>query len=349
MKLLDKNLQASLFENGIEVDKDLPKFNKIKNIKEENENKDSSEVNINNNIVLPIGTNFSNQEKEVLDKLISLGELRKLDKYTKDNNANKFNVEVCLPILQRELKRHQIIFDSSNFFNGRNELDEINNNQDSNNSNENKSKKLKLFSFFKNFLKKDNDTKIEKDPEFIEIDILELFDKVKILSSKEVEFVNRIDSYLNLLRKARKLNQISHLEDLTEKLIEHIYSAILSTTEFNHFIYIEDLVKLQLRCKKQLDLDYIRNFNRIIPDEVAEKKIKADELEIFDNYVILHYDPEGKNYKETAKEKAARKDPVLFGVIKGSNKLYYIGSWVDEYCDLTWDKVVELLGEDKKE
>lgn len=28
----------------------------------------------------------------------------------------------------------------------------------------------------------------------------------------------------------------------------------------------------------------------------------------------------------------------MFGVIEGSTKLYYIDSWEDEYCDLTWDK-----------
>lgn len=35
-----------------------------------------------------------------------------------------------------------------------------------------------------------------------------------------------------------------------------------------------------------------------------------------------------------------RKDPILFGVIAGSNKLYFIGDWIDEYCDLRFDDVV---------
>lgn len=35
---------------------------------------------------------------------------------------------------------------------------------------------------------------------------------------------------------------------------------------------------------------------------------------------------------------------VLF---KDSDKLYYIDSWIDDLCDLTWDQVVEKLSEDK--
>ena len=64
---------------------------------------------------------------------------------------------------------------------------------------------------------------------------------------------------------------------------------------------------------------------------------------------MLYYDPEGKVYKETAYEEAKRKDPILFGVIAGSNKLYYIADWVDEYCDLTLEKFIDTIGVKKEE
>ena len=72
-----------------------------------------------------------------------------------------------------------------------------------------------------------------------------------------------------------------------------------------------------------------------------------NELLIFDNYCILHYDPEKKSYAQTIEEQKRetqkRRDPILFGLIRGSNKLYYITDWVDEFCDLTLDKFVETL------
>jgi hypothetical protein len=68
----------------------------------------------------------------------------------------------------------------------------------------------------------------------------------------------------------------------------------------------------------------------------------------------MHYDPNKKSYKQTkeeyeaqkAAEEAKRRDPIMFGVLKDSRKLYYIGSWEDEYCDLTIDKFIEKFGEE---
>ena len=38
--------------------------------------------------------------------------------------------------------------------------------------------------------------------------------------------------------------------------------------------------------------------------------------------------------------------PILFGLIRGSDKLYFIGDWIDDICDLTFDELIEVLGED---
>ena len=101
----------------------------------------------------------------------------------------------------------------------------------------------------------------------------------------------------------------------------------------------EEFIK---ECEKGICLDYIKNFSRPIPTEVVNKIEEVNKLEIFDNYVVLYYDPDGKIYKETAKEEAKRKDPIIFGVIAGSEKLYYVADWVDEYCDLTLEKFLDV-------
>jgi RNA recognition motif-containing protein len=96
---------------------------------------------------------------------------------------------------------------------------------------------------------------------------------------------------------------------------------------------------------KNLKLTWIMNFGRIIPDEIYEAKKLADERKIFDNYVILHYDPENNGEKLTKEEVEKKKDPILFGVIKDSRKLYYIADWKDEYCELTLEEMFKELGE----
>ena len=99
-------------------------------------------------------------------------------------------------------------------------------------------------------------------------------------------------------------------------------------------------------------MDYIANYVRTIPLDIIKKKIEVDMLEVFDNYVILHYDPQGNAVEMTPAEKKKEvdkaKDPILFGVIAGSNKLYYIADWIDTTIadDLTWETMVENLGQD---
>jgi hypothetical protein len=94
-------------------------------------------------------------------------------------------------------------------------------------------------------------------------------------------------------------------------------------------------------------LDYVKNFTRIIPDKFLEIKKSLDEKCIFDNYCVMHYDLKLEGYALTHKEveeEKKKKDPILFGLIQGSRKLYYIGDWVDEYCDLTLEKFIDEFG-----
>ena len=73
---------------------------------------------------------------------------------------------------------------------------------------------------------------------------------------------------------------------------------------------------------------------------MVEKFKKAEDLAVFDNYFVLHYDPtEAKNIYYTSAPKPT--DPILFVAIVGSNKLYFIADWIDEYCNLTYADILE--------
>ena len=41
------------------------------------------------------------------------------------------------------------------------------------------------------------------------------------------------------------------------------------------------------------------------------------------------------------------KDPVVFGIIKETDKLYFVADWIDEYCDLTFRKIVDVVGREE--
>ena len=84
----------------------------------------------------------------------------------------------------------------------------------------------------------------------------------------------------------------------------------------------------------------------MVPDEVIDKVDKAR------NYVDMLYvaytDYTGETVRKVEKEKRD-KDPILFGAFLvpsdngnmiPSEHLFFIADWVDEYCDLTMDQLI---------
>ena len=187
---------------------------------------------------------------------------------------------------------------------------------------------------------------VEEQP----MDALKFFSLVKA-SSKESAAVykDRVSKYLTALHNATNIGQTALQEELIRGLITNRYESVLYAEGCYYAVTEEQVAKFASQCEKGLKLSYLKNFSRPIPQEVIDKIARMNELEVFDNYVILYYDPEGKIYKETAREEAKRRDPIIFGVIAGSKKLYYVADWIDEYCDLTLDAFVDSLGIKKED
>lgn len=85
---------------------------------------------------------------------------------------------------------------------------------------------------------------------------------------------------------------------------------------------------------------------REIPDDLVETIEKA--RTIFDELYVVFTDYTGKEERKVEKERRD-KDPILFGSFKNqtnvADRFYFLGDWVDEYCDLTLDKLVEQYKE----
>lgn len=368
-KLLKDKNNIALFANSedIIIDKNLLKYKKLEEIKKKQQddsskNAQTQQVGVDsydpdalidiqqNNYTISsssgIFTLDDDAKKRALDTINGMKNARDV---MFNNNAEKFNIIISERLKKLMVDKSRISIQFLNSAMG--EIKSIGVNSDNKgNSNEKLSFKEKIAKSINKFLfnkKQIDEENTEDNEKNIQFSVLDIFNQVKIISGKEREFADRVNSYLSLIHKANDLHQEAQVEILLTKLVIHIYESVLAVSGFNHYVTFKDLISLQLGCKKQLNLDYIRNFTRVIPDEVYEKKIIADNLLVFDNYVILHYDPEGKSFSLTdEEEKIIKKDPILFGVINGSEKLYYIADWIDDYCDLTLDQVIEKLGED---
>lgn len=179
----------------------------------------------------------------------------------------------------------------------------------------------------------------------VEFDAIKFFSLVKVTSKESVStYKYRVSKYLIALHNAAKIGQTAMVEQLLREMVANRYESVLFAEGYYYAITEEQMVDFVKKCEKGIRLDYLKNYSRVIPNEVVDKIDKVNQLEIFDNYVVLYYDPDGKVYKETAKEEAKRKDPIIFGVIASSKKLYYITDWIDEYCYLTLEQFVDTLG-----
>jgi hypothetical protein len=203
--------------------------------------------------------------------------------------------------------------------------------------------------------KKKIEAEINEEEEEKKFDVIGFFsDLHNILDSEESEkYVNRISDIIECIGLAELSGQIALKEKLIRSLVINKMESILYVKCMYKTITEDVLVQLCEKAPRALRLDYLANFTRSIPIEVIKKKLEADNLCVFDNYVVLHYDPENDGTEmtdeEKEKEKRKKQDPILCGLITGSNKLYFVSDWIDEKCDLTYDKLIEIVGKEAVE
>lgn len=154
---------------------------------------------------------------------------------------------------------------------------------------------------------------------------------------------NSFETFVTLAEKYKKLGQTESLKKLCflantlvkeEKLIEmgittYVYKDVIED-------YIENVADQTVKIVE------LSRYMREIPDELVETVEKAKEL--FDELYVVFTDYTGREERKVEKERRD-KDPILFGVFKNqtnvADRFYFLGDWVDEYCDLTLDKMVE--------
>ena len=211
-----------------------------------------------------------------------------------------------------------------------------------------KSEKNSILNKIKLLFKKKKENEVKEDEKYM--DALQFFSLVKASSKESIAtYRDRVSDYLTAVHNAVTTGQTALMEDLLRGLVTNKYESVLFAEGLYYIVTEEQMVSFVKQCERGIKLDYIKNFTRPLPQEVVSKIERVNQLEVFDNYVVLYYDPDGKIYKETAREEAKRRDPIVFGVIAGSTKLYYIADWVDEYCDLTLEKFIDAIGVKKEE
>ena len=168
--------------------------------------------------------------------------------------------------------------------------------------------------------------------------IIDFFSQVKLETGKD-KYVSRIAPLLKALVLAQKSGQEARKEKIFKSIVVNKYESILKASGFDKSINEENLVKLAKGVEKEIQVVYISEYVNEIPENIIDKKVEADKLHVFDNYVIMYYGDPEVNEGKTDKQMEAERDPILFGIIKNSNRLYYIGDWITPEDDLTWNTI----------
>lgn len=174
----------------------------------------------------------------------------------------------------------------------------------------------------------------------------EYFDTIKGLKNNITDeaLVKVYDNCLEILNKYKATGQwkgakklIFHLETI-EKEREIVKLGI------NTFVYKDDIeAYISTVASDVVKIIDLESYEREIPDEIVEiiQKVKDK----FDQLYVVFTDYTGEHERKVETERR-EKDPILFGAFKDKgnsviiDRFYYLGDWVDEYCDLTLDKMV---------
>lgn len=155
---------------------------------------------------------------------------------------------------------------------------------------------------------------------------------------------------LDYAKKVRSNGQSELAARLSAQADIMTMEIMLTKAGVGRYLEESDMIELFKRADFGLRLDWLSQYAEFIPDDIIEKKKKLDALKIFDNYAVLHYDPQGEKLQEIEieeKEEARRRDPILFGLIEGANRLYFVADWTTDKDDITLSKVLKILGRDR--
>jgi len=187
---------------------------------------------------------------------------------------------------------------------------------------------------------------MENNKDIMTLTADECFDHLKNKKAKitDRELTEIYDNCLQLLNKYKVTGQIQGMRKLIFHLENIEKERMLVSMGVDTFVYksdIEDYVSNV--ADKSVKICEIGDYERDIPDEIVS--IVAKTKDLFNVMYIVYTDYTGKSERRIEAAKRTQ-DPILFGSMMDRDKgviverFYFLGDWVDEYCDLTLDKMV---------
>lgn len=117
------------------------------------------------------------------------------------------------------------------------------------------------------------------------------------------------------------------------------------------YVHMDDITDyIENVADKSVQIVDISEYPRAIPNEIAKSIKLLTDKKIFDTFYIVFTDYTGEITKNIEVERR-NYDPIIFGSFEQKidnlweihDRMYYIGDWEDEYCDLTLSKMLNEM------
>lgn len=190
------------------------------------------------------------------------------------------------------------------------------------------------------------DRLLKEENEKKEIHPEEYFNAVKERKNKITDeaLIKLYDNCIELINKYMITGQIRGLRKILFCMDSIERERELVKMGINTFVYRDDVdFYIDQVAKNTVKIIELERYEREIPDEIVEVIAKVKDK--FDQLYIVFTDYTGKEERKIEAERR-QKDPILFGTFQDKEKkviidrFYYLGDWIDEYCDLTLDKMI---------
>ena len=178
--------------------------------------------------------------------------------------------------------------------------------------------------------------------------------KSKLKKSEKNKLEAQLDSLGEQIIHARQVGQKNFLERLSFCYDVILKEQLLLANGHESFVYKEDIKVFldKVTPKNSIKIIELSRYPRAIPVDNLKAIEAVQKLKVFDDFCVVFTDLSGEDYA-TPKEKKfvqRNRDPVVFGYFKDKEsstqheRFYFITDWEDEYCDLTFTKMIEKMG-----
>lgn len=130
---------------------------------------------------------------------------------------------------------------------------------------------------------------------------------------------------------------------------------VLVARGYDKYVHLEDIMHLvdAVSPKNSIKIIELNRYPRIVPEGPAKKVKELLDLKVFSDMFVVYTDYTNEKIETPAEREEVKRntDPIIFGTFNDSklgfrhDRYYFVADWEDEYCDLTFDRMIEKMSE----